>query len=958
MKNKSIQDYSSLESHRELPPVKQFPQEIEEKYKILSLIPAGVYICDYEGRITYFNRRAAELWGYEPKFNDDSQRFSAGTTIFLPNGTYIPPGNPIVTAVRQGRPFQNFEAIIERPDTSRFTALINIEPISNDGKVTGAIIVFQDISDRKQAEEASCSSQEELGRMNRQLLNFIETASIGLHWIGPDGIILWANEADMKLLGYQPEEYIGRHIAEFYVDPQVIENILTRLRGGEQLQQFEAQLKCKDGSIKQVCINSSVLWEDGKFIHTQCFVMDITERKRSEWELARLAAIIEGSEDAIISKNLQGIITSFNPGAERIFGYRAAELIGKHISVLHPAERNEEFALIRERIGRGEKVENFETTRLKKDGTLIDISATISPVRDSSGQLIGISKVARNITWRKYAEGVLRDSEARYRELVHSLPAAVYTCDKEGRLTLYNEAAVNLWGRIPKIGQEWWCGSYKIYRPDGNPLPLDQCPMAVALREGRCVRGIEIIIERPDGSRRNILPHPEPLRDATGAAVGAINMLVDITDRKKTEIQLAAMKDDLALQVKALTRLHKLAIQLAGTLDLNVALHAVLETIVEVHGADFGILSLYDPVSGCLCPNASIGFSQAALKTVQYVKPEMDVGACGTAFATKKRAIIEDVETDFRFACYLPFARMTGFKAVHSTPILTKTGDILGVISVQFKGCRKPTHHEMQLADLCARHAAEAIDNANLYKQVQKELIKHKKTEEELFKSNMDLEQFAYIASHDLQEPLHMISSFVDLLVRRAENKLGDKEKEYLEFIKQGSKQAKVLIEDLLEYSRTGRGVPLEKVNLHDVMKQVESSLKPAIQESKASIRYNGLPTVKAGHVEMLRLFQNLISNAIKYRSQEPPEINITYSRKDDNMWLFSVTDNGIGIDQKYHDRIFAMFQRLHSKAEYSGTGIGLAICKKIVEYHGGKIWVESEPGKGARFYFTITALN
>jgi PAS domain S-box-containing protein len=222
--------------------------------------------------------------------------------------------------------------------------------------------------------------------------------------------------------------------------------------------------------------------------------------------------------------------------------------------------------------------------------------------------------------------------------------------------------------------------------------------------------------------------------------------------------------------------------------------------------------------------------------------------------------------------------------------------------------------------------------------------------------TNRELEQFAYIASHDLQEPLHMINSFVDLLCIRCDQKLDNKEKEYLDFVRQGSRQAKTLIHELLEYSRIGREKSAQMVDLQTVLREVQANLKISIDESKARVSYCGLPSIKANYSEMVQLFQNLISNAIKYRSQEPPQINISYSGLEGDQWLFAVKDNGIGIDPQYKERIFGMFQRLHPKSEYSGTGIGLAICKKIVEQHSGRIWVESQPGQGSTFYFTLSA--
>jgi PAS domain S-box-containing protein len=405
---------------------------------------------------------------------------------------------------------------------SRLTNLLD------DPSVRGVVSNFRDITERKLAEE-------QLRRKQEELADFIENATVGLHWIGPDGTILWVNRAELEMLGYSREEYVGRNIAEFHADPPVIADILARLSRNEELHSYEARLRRKDGSIRCVIISSNVLWRDGKFVHTRCFTRDITERKRMEeeyrteqqhWRMAlgsigdaviatdaggnvtllnpvaatlcgttqeeaigrplrdifrivnektrgpvespveqvlatgqtvglanhtvliapdgretpiddsaapivtdrgdvagvvlvfrdvtekrrvaelneRLAAIVESSDDIIASKDLDGVITSWNKGAERILGYTAEEVIGKHVSMLMPPELVEDMPRILERIRRGEKVDHYRTRRRRKDGTIIDVSLTVSPIRDEEGEIIGASKVGRDVTAQRRAQ--------------------------------------------------------------------------------------------------------------------------------------------------------------------------------------------------------------------------------------------------------------------------------------------------------------------------------------------------------------------------------------------------------------------------------------------------------------------------------------------------------------------------------------------------------------------------
>jgi PAS domain S-box-containing protein len=264
---------------------------------------------------------------------------------------------------------------------------------------------------------------------------------------------------------------------------------------------------------------------------------DITERKRAEVAQAYLAAIVDSSDDAIIGKTPQGIITSWNQGAERLFGYTAAEIIGLPINTLIPHDRQEEEVEILQRLGRGERVDHFETVRLRKGGTAIDVSITISPIKDSCGRIIGATKIARDIGERKRLEEARRRSEAEFRGLLERLPAGAYICNAEGLITYYNQRAVDIWGRAPRLndGEDRFCDSFKLYTPDGTLLRHDQCWMALALKEAGDYNEREILIERPDGTRISAMAHANPIRDASGALIGTVNFLVDISDRKRAE---------------------------------------------------------------------------------------------------------------------------------------------------------------------------------------------------------------------------------------------------------------------------------------------------------------------------------------------------------------------------------------------------------------------------------------
>jgi PAS domain S-box-containing protein len=259
------------------------------------------------------------------------------------------------------------------------------------------------------------------------------------------------------------------------------------------------------------------------------------------------------------------------------------------------------------------------------------------------------------------------------------------------------------------------------------------------------------------------------------------------------------------------------------------------------------------------------------------------------------------------------------------TPMQDANGQIIGVLGLA--------------RDITERHRAEE---------------KLKETLADLARSNEELEQFAYVASHDLQEPLRMVSSYTQLLARRYQGRLDADADEFIAFAVDGANRMQRLITDLLAYSRVGtRGKKFEPTDLAAALGAALVNLKAAIGESGAVVTHDPLPALMADRTQMTQLFQNLVANAIKFHGQEPPRIHISAKRKE-NEWEFSVRDDGIGIDPQYAERIFAIFQRLHTREEYPGTGIGLAICKKTVERHGGRIWVESQPGTGSTFHFTI----
>lgn len=326
-------------------------------------------------------------------------------------------------------------------------------------------------------------SEEQVLRSERELADFFDNATVGLHWVGADGIILRANRAELDLLGYSPDEYIGHHIAEFHSDKDVIEDILRRLWAGENVHDYEARMQCKDGSIKNVLIDSSVHWEDGNFIHTRCFTRDITERKLVAETRLRLAEIVESSDDAIISNDLNGTITSWNRAAERLYGYTAEEIIGRPLSVLIPTDHKDDFPTITARLCRGERIEHYETVRVAKDGRRVDVSLTISPLRNCEGEVVGASKIARDITTRKRTGAALQRQTERLR-LLWEAAAVLLSADNPDTM---------LRGLLAKIGPHLGVDTYFNFtvNDNGDALLLASCE-GIPVETARTITRLEL----------------------------------------------------------------------------------------------------------------------------------------------------------------------------------------------------------------------------------------------------------------------------------------------------------------------------------------------------------------------------------------------------------------------------------------------------------------------------------
>ena len=476
-----------------------------------------------------------------------------------------------------------------------------------------------------------------------------------------------------------------------------------------------------------------------------------TERERAESAML-LSAIVDSSDDAIISKDLDGIITSWNKSAARLFGYTVEEAVGQSVAaLLIPDDRQQEEPDILARLSKGERVEHFETVRRRKDGSLIEVSLTISPVCDQRGRIVGASKIARDIRQRKRYEQRLVEQA----HLLDLTGDAILVRDGRDRILDWNRAAEEMYGftREEALGKV----SHDLLRTE-FPEPLPGI-LEILLRDGRWSG--ELRHTGRDGSRIVTLSRWVAERNEKGDMIRILESNNDITDRVRVQ--------------------------------------------------------------------------------------------------------------------------------------------------------------------------------------------------EEVRRANQYLEQFAFSASHDLQEPLRGINIYSELLERELGSNLNPDARKYMGYLRSGATHMEALVRDLLAYTDVGKfEEPAVPVDANEALEVALSALSSAVTEAGARVTSDPLPTVQVHKTHLQQLFQNLVGNAIKYRSAERiAEVHISAKRQNGH-WVLAVSDNGIGIESEYRENIFGLFKRLHNNREYPGTGIGLAICQRIVDRYHGRIWVESEPRKGSTFRFTL----
>src|SRR5665647_1264558 len=767
----------------------------------------------------------------------------------------------------------------------------------SNGKVIGICVSVNDITERKKAEDKISESEE----IFRRLFNESADSTLLLDDTG----FTDCNQSALSILGYASrQEVLNKKPWDISPEKQPDGRLSTEKAEAmmaKALQQgynhFEWMHKKSDGTEFPVEVMLTPITLKGK----QSFYTiwrDITERKKAEQELrkseAKFRQLMEASTDALIGANKEGKIVYANKEATILFGYTAEELLRSKVEVLLPDRfrgRHEGH--------RSAYEANPVTREMGKAGLPLygrrkdgsEFATEISLKSIETEEGLVVLSAIRNITERKQAEEALK----LFRTLIDRSNDAIEIIDPEtGRFLDVNEKGCQELGysREEFLGLSIFDIDPRVDQSNFRSIDEELRKSGNLLWEG--------YHRRKNGSTFPVevnIKYVQLDRDYI------ITVARDITERKLAEEKLKESERFLN-ESQAVSKIG------SYVLDFNTGEWKSSHELNNIFGFTANGKHTVDEWISLIHPDHQKMMQEYFTQEVVGKKQRFD----------KEYKIINKNAGE---ECW-----------VH------------GIGDLEFDSIGVPVKMLGTIQDITERKKSELLLkhlNDNLEKKAA-----------ELEISNTELEQFAYVASHDLQEPLRMVTSFMNLLEKRMGGQLDDTNKKYIHFAADGAMRMKILIQDLLLYSRVGSNKEsFTTTNINDVMQYVNQLLEENIKETAATITVKPMPVISANKTLISQLFVNLITNALKYHGDKQPIIEVGYAEEPGN-WIFYVKDNGIGIDPKFFDKIFIIFQRLHNKSEYSGTGIGLAICKKIVEIHKGKIWVESESGKGSIFYFSL----
>lgn len=941
--------------------------ESEERFRLIAETSSDIiFLMDAEGRLTYCSPAISSL-GHTDRI------IGASFTEFIPPAQ-LPQAENMLRRIMAGEKIRLIELKVLQADRTCVDLEISATPVVRNGKVAGIQGIARDITERKHIENA-------LRESRAQLRTTLENLTEGVIVADLQGNLIYWNPAAVAMHGFSAEEEYLRPLSAFSdtfelsaPDGKILppeQWPMSRILRGETIQNYELQVRRSDLNLQRFYSYGGTLARDsgGQARLAILTLRDITERKLGEEKIRLHNAVLSGinrifeaglrcdteKELARAALDIAKETTGSRKGFIAETGYNGVPHLlagGDHpacsASPDDPPDtrpRGGEFAwtdLCRPILDSGKALyvndptagpgaivapdgrphpAPFLGTPLFHDGRIAGIIVVADRPdgyrAEDIHSLESLAQVFTETLFRFRTERALQASEARERQraaemaqLLNFTPIPIWIAhDPHCRILTSNLAAANLVG-APSGGddggpsrQPQSAVSMRHFR-NGIELTPDEIPLLRAVAEGIRIKDVELDIVLPDGAVKRILGAAVPLFDNEGRVQGGIAAYMDITERKWMEEQLLQAKQEWE-----------------KTFDSVPDLIAILDNQHRIIRAN---RAMADRLG--LTPGQCVSRKCFSCVHNENAPPENCPHVMTLKDGREHRAEVYE-------------ERLNGYFLVTTTPLYDEKGKMFGSVHVS--------------RDITERKAAEEQIRL-LNRDLQASIDKLEEVNRELARSNQDLQQFANIISHDLQEPLRTISSFLQLLSRRYADRLDDKATTFINQAVEGSAHMQQQLQDLLAFSRLGGGrLRLQPVSLNELVDGLLMNLKAAIEESRAEIQVDMLPEVHADKAQLNHLLQNLLTNALKFRSSEPPRIHI-FSRRRGDEWIVCVRDNGIGIDPQHADRIFLIFQRLHRRGAYEGTGVGLAICKKIAERHGGRIWVESEPGRGALFCFTL----
>jgi len=910
-------------------------------------VPDLIAILDHEHKVVRVNKAMAAKLGLDPDECVGLHCYQAvhGTDeppYFCPHSQLLKDGCEHTSEVHEDNLGGDF--------------IVSASPLYNSAEeLMGSVHVARNINERKKAEEALKEAHDNLeeqvnertSKLKKQA-DLIDLTHDAIFVRNLDDEIIFWNKGAEEMYGWKEESALG-------INPNELLNTefskpLSEIKAVVlEKGRWEGELTHEKRDGKQIIVSSRwSLQKDEKNEVTGFLEInnDITETKQAEQAL-KLAStynrsLIEASVDPLVTIGPDGKITDVNNSTEIVTGRPREELIGTDFSdyFTEPEKAREGYT----RVFQEGMVLDYPLEIMHKNGHITPVLYNASVYKDESGKVIGVFAAARDINELKKAEEELRLSYIYNRSLIEASIDPLVTIGPDGKITDVNKSTEKVTGfnRDELIGTDF---SDYFTEPEKAREGYQ-----LVFQEGT-VQDYPLEIKHKSGIVTPVLYNASIYRNEDGEVIGVFAAARDITERKLAEAEkqkLLEQEQQLAEELKASNEElqatteelqvtnEELEKQRDELITLNKALkeNERLLKLSNIYNRSL-IEASIDPLV-TIGPNGKITDVNDSTEDVTGYSRDHLIGTDFSDYFTEPDKARKGYQLVFEKGKVIDYPLEIHHRNGDITPVLynasvysDENGKVIGVF-------------------------AAARDITELKKA--EELLKLKINE--LARSNAELEQFAYVSSHDLQEPLRMIASYLQLLERKYEGKLDKKADKYIHFAVDGATRMQNLIDDLLTFSRvTTQANEFELTDIEVILNRVLTNLSVSIKENSATITHGTLPEIMVDGTQMTQVLQNLINNALKFRSKDNPKIHISASQED-KYWLFSVKDNGIGIDPKYSERIFEVFKRLHKKRDYPGTGIGLSICKKIVERHGGRIWVDSKLGEGSTFYFNIPVSN